>query len=196
MVAYPDVLTSVTILNPFTSENEFKTIVTTFDNLGNQTTKQKWLYPKRNVTLTYLTSGQSTFRTLWQFYNARAGKYGTFSFFYPYSDVYIGEYIGTGDGTTTTWNLPVKTGSSYTVYIDGSSVSGGGVDYTYTSGGGGDGEDLIAFTVAPNSGTRLTMDFTGILKIRANFADDILSWDNLLTRIFTTGIKLKGKLNA
>lgn len=196
MVAFPDLLTSVPAQEPYKTSLAFKTLVAAFDNQGETTSKQKWLYPKRTVTLQYKEDGLAYARTIWQFYQARKGRHEAFSFFCPISDIYVGEYVGTGDGASTIWNLPVKTGSSYTVYLDGAALTGGGTDYTFGAAAGADGEDKITFTVAPSDGARITMDFTGFLKIRCNFAEDIMSWELFLSRIFTAGLKLQGRLNA
>jgi len=39
------------------------------------------------------------------------------------------------------------------------------------------------------------MDFTGVLKVRARFDEDVLSFEDFLNQIITTGVKIVGLLN-
>lgn len=194
MVAFPDLLTSVRALEPWSQSLLFKTLTSSFEN-ETESSKQKWLFPKRDISLRYKRDSLSQARTIWQFYQARKGKHEPFSLFAPISDTYVNEYVGTGDGSTTIWNLPVKNGSSIAIYVGGA-LQTLTTDYTISSGGGTDGEDKITFVVAPNAGEYLTADFTGTLKIRCKFAEDSMSWDTLKGKLFTAGLKLKGQLNA
>jgi hypothetical protein len=198
MAKYPE-FDSVGMINPVTVEIEHKTLLSRFEGLGKEKRRKKWLYPRRNLTFRYRLLQKADGETLWEFYIARGGTYEAFSCFVPEPKqtyrTYTGEYVGTGDGSTTIFNLPAKTSSSYTVYVDGNSQTGGGVDYTFSAGGGPDGEDKITFTAAPNDGVRITYDFTGVLKVRSRFAEDMQGFDFFFDRLVTTGIKLKGLLN-
>jgi len=195
MALYPAV-TSVPYVEPFSESILFKTLISQFDDLGEEKRKQKWLYPKRMLTLHYKNLSKSEALTLWQFYLARKGPHEAFSFFYPLSNTYTGEYVGTGDGSTTAFNLPCKTASSYTLYVDGVSQTGGGVDYTFDALGGADGADKVTFTAAPADGTRITWDFTGYLKVRARFFEDNMDFETFYDRLINSELKLQGLLNA
>lgn len=172
----------------------FRVLESEFDN-DVESRKLKSLYPRRDLTISYdqLTLAQA--RTLWQFYQARHGRFEAFSFFYPDSDTYAGEYVGTGDGSTLVFNLPSMLASSYTVYID-SIAQTAGSNYTFTSQGGADGADKVEFTTAPSIGQRITFSFTGYLKVRSRFAESYLDFEIFYNRLVTMGVGLKGFLNA
>lgn len=197
MAVYPSYST-INYVNPVTEDVIFKTLTSNFDNLGVQRTKRKWQFPKRNITIQYEYMSLTESRTLFDFYIARSGSYEAFVFFYQYSESYTGEYIGTGDGSTVIFNLPCKTSSGRTVYVDNNTQSEGatGADYAFTALGGTDGEDKIEFSVAPSNGSRIKIDFTGILKIRCRFAEDNMSLQTFYTRLKSGGVKLRGLLNT
>lgn len=194
MAAFPS-LSSAPAANPFHEEMEFKTLISQFDDLGEEKRKKKWLYPKRNITFQYNYITKAQGKTLWQFYLARGGSYEAFNVFYEFSDSYVDEYVGTGDGATTVFNLPAKTSSSYTLKVDGVDKEAGGVDYTFGSAGGTDGADKVTFESAPASGTRITWSFTGYLKVRARFTEDKYTWETFYDRLVVAGLPLKGLLN-
>jgi len=189
MAAYPD-YTSVSVEEPYHEEIQWKNLVSQFDDLGEEQRKQKWLYPKRNVTLRHAYITKAKARTIWNFYNARRGSYEAFNYFVPFADVYTSEYVGTGDGSSTSFNLPSKDLSTGTIYVDGSSGSG-----TIATGAGADGADKVTFNTAPADGTRITVSFTGRLKVHCRFEEDNLNFDQLYNDLVTIGIKLKGLLN-
>ena len=195
MAAYPDIVSSVPAHDPLKQSLVFKTMISNFDDLGEETRKRKWLYPKRNLELTYQNITKAQGQTLWLFYKARSGAYEAFNFFYAFSASYTDEYVGTGNGSTLIFNLPSKGASSYTLKVDGATQTAGGVDYTFASEGGTDGADKATFVVAPATGKRITWDFTGYLKVRARFAEDNLDWDTFYDRLVTSGLELKGLLN-
>lgn len=183
-------------------DQRFKTIISNFDDLGEEKRKRKWLFPKRDITLQYRYITKAQAKTLWDFYQNRYGPYGSFNFFHDGVEIntYDNEYIGTGDGSTTNYNMPCKAADTHTIYIDGAlqtdgaTVSGSG-NYSYTTTGGTDGADLISFVVAPNNGTRLTCDVYGYLKIHCRFDEEPMSQETLFRNLVSTGITLKGLLN-
>jgi len=195
MAAFPDIVSSVPALEPLNEMIEFKTLESNFDDLGEEKSRQKWLYPKRSFPLAYKGLAIADAQTLWEFFIARKGKHESFSFFYPFSRTYSGEYVGTGNGVTTVWNLPSKTASSYTLKLDGVSLSHG-TDWTFGSGTGADGADKATLVTAPNLGQRITFDFTGILKVRAKFAEDVFDFKTFYNLLATTGVKIRGLLNS
>ena len=197
MAAYPEILSGaggVAASYPFGDAIEFKTLISAFES-GAESRKQKRIYPRRNLSLVYKLMSTANAKTLWEFYLARKGRYEAFNFFYPESSDYDGEYVGTGDGSTTAFNLPSKTASAYVLYADGGELSGSGTDYTFSSAGGADGADLATMTVAPGAGTKLTWDFTGYLKIHCRFTDDIYNFEYFNYALYRSGLKLQGLLN-
>jgi hypothetical protein len=201
MAKFPEV-SEVGFKSPIGQSIRFKTLVSTFDELGEEKRRQKWLYPKRDIRLQYEWISKASAETLWEFYLARKGAYEGFNFFLPEPKAeypsYTGEYVGTGDGSTEVFYLPCKTSSSRTVYVAGTSQAEGS-DYDFTAGGGADGADKIDFSssgmVTPSAGERITIDFTGILKVHCRFAEDYQDFDTFWDRLVTMGILLKGLLN-
>lgn len=186
---------SITYGNPVIEEMQFRTLFSNFDNLGQERRKRKWLYCKRLITLQYTNITKAEGRTLFDFYIARSGAYDAFTFFKYEYETYTGEYVGTGDGSTVLFNLPCKNSSARTVYLDGAEQTVD-VDYTYSALGGTDGCDEITMDSAPASGERLTLDFTGYLKIKCRFKDDNLSFETFMNTYRTVGIQLQGLLNS
>ena len=182
--------------NPVIEEMQFKTLFSNFDNQGQERRKRKWLYPKRLITLQYSNISLTNGRTLFDFYIARSGSYDAFTFFKYESEIHTGEYVGTGDASETVMNLPCKTSSSETVYLDGVEQTGGGTHYTLGAGTGTDGADKITWEAAPASGERVTVDFTGYLKIKCRFKDDNMSFSTFMNTYRTVGIQLQGLLNS
>jgi hypothetical protein len=195
MTAFPDLLSSVRPINPFSESIEYRTLTSEYES-GAAVSKQKWLFPKRTLPLKYKSITTAKARTLWQFFISRKGKHLPFNVFLPWASEYLGEYIGTTNGTTTIYNLPSKTASGLTVYRAGAALTGGGVDYTFTATGGEDGADKLTLTAAGAAGQYLTCDFTGLLKVRCKFAEDIMSFETFYNRLVTSTLTLKGLLNA
>ncbi len=180
---------------PVTKSIQYKTTITQFSELGGEQRKRQWLYPRRNIKLTYNHITPSQAKTLWSFFMAHSGAYTSFSWIDSETNTYAGEYVATGDGATDTFSLPSKTATAYKVYLDGIEQTET-TNYTLTHGAGADGEDQVQFTVAPNDGARITYDFTGLLKVRCVFADDACDFDTFWYRLVTMGLNLRGLLNA
>lgn len=197
MVAFPEI-TAIPFGNPVIQQLQFKTLINGFNDLGQEQRKQKWLYPRRLITLRYNYISKTEVEDLFQFYIARSGAFQAFSFFYPsprgnnYS--YVHEYVGSGDGSETVFSLPSLYATSYTLYIEGTTQSEP-TDYSLSAAGGPDGEDKATFAIAPSDGERITFSFTGRLKIRARFADDKLNMQEFYDRLTNVGLKLQGLLN-
>jgi len=194
MAKFPEV-SSIAPDEPEKLQLQWKTLISQFDDLGEEKRKQKWLYPRRNITLQYTGHSKADGRTLWQFYLDRKGSHEAFNWFSGISNTYAGEYVGSGDGATVIFNLPAKNSSAYTVYKNGVEQSGGGVDYTFAAGAGADGADKITFAAAPDAGDRITYDFTGNLKVYCRFAEDYLDFETFWDRAVNIGLVLHGLLN-
>lgn len=152
-----------------------KVLFTNFDGLGKEQRKRKWLYPKRSFELSYSVITDVELLTLTQFYNDRDGSYNSFTFIFPstYSETYTNEYVGSGDGSTTIYNMPCVS-ESRTVYVDGNeqteaadATSSG--NYYILEAQGQDGVDSLHLNFTPTSSQRITCDFTGRLAARCRF---------------------------
>jgi len=193
MVAFPDILTDVGATWPFEEQLQFRTLVSEFES-GSETRRQKNLFVRRKITITYHGRSLEDIRALFQFFLDRHGAYEEFNLFLPRTQTYQDEYVGTGDGAQTIWNLPSKSAASYTLKLNGSPLSDG-VDYTFTAQGGADGADKVELVTPPAKGAHLTWDFTGRLKIHGRFADDVMSFQEFARLLYSTGITIQGLLN-
>lgn len=194
MAVYPDIDT-VPYASPVIQSPRWKTLVSEFES-GAETRKRKWLYPRRRIELRYANVPIGKAETLWEFYIARSGRFEAFSWFHRDTSIsYVGEYVGPGDGSTKVFNLPSKQASLRTLKVDGVSQTEG-VDWMFDSEGGADGADKATFNTAPPDGDRITFDFTGKLKVRCRFLEDIVSFDIFFNKLMTTGITLEGLLNS
>lgn len=191
MATFPE--SNPTPLYPLIIESEFNTLISDKDSGGEQR-RQKLMYPKYNVIVEYNPLPISDAKTIWGFYMARKGASEAF-YIYDFSSLpatsfnHSKEYCGTGDGTTTIFDIPGKSTSSRTVYVDN-------VDYTssvsFLTGGGTSNSDRIQFSSAPVAGGIITIDFTGFLRMRVRFLEDKMTREAFNYKLFQYGLKLKG----
>lgn len=191
MATFPE--TDPTPNYPLTIEPEFNTLISGFDGGGEQRRK-KLLYPKYNVVVKYEGVPIAEAKTLWEFYLARSGAYEAFYIYdlallLGHSFNHVGEYCGTGDGSTTIFDIPGRNTSSRTVYSDGVDVTS---DVSFLTGGGSSSSDRIEFNTAPTAGKIITIDFTGYLRMRVRFLEDKLPREIFIQNLYAYGIKLKG----
>jgi len=144
MATYPS---SPTPNYPVEIEPEWTTLVSVVDTGGEQR-KQKSLFPRYNVKLTYSTLTNTQLQTLWEFYQARKGAFEAFYFYDLIILTHNSEYIATGDGDTNIFDIPGKSTSSHTIYLNGSEQSEG-TNYDLLVGGGNSDSDRVRF-ISPN----------------------------------------------
>ena len=194
MALYPDIVNAAPAFDPFGQSQEFLTTISPYAGLG-EIRKQRWLFPKRHVSLQYKPpASKDDARLIWQFHLDRKGSFESFNFIYPFTDIFVGEYVGVGDSSQLIWNLPFKLGSGVVIKV-GSVVQTTPSNYVIDQEAGEDGADRLTFVTAPAEGALITADFTGYLKMRCRFAEDLLSWQLFLNRFFGAGIKLIGRPN-
>lgn len=168
----------------------FNTSITTISG-GEEKRRAKQTFPLYDIKISYDLLTLADARTIWQFYKNRQGSFGSFYFYLPYTDSYDVEYCGTGDGTTTAFDVPGKEIYSYTVY-DGGVAQTEGVDYTLSGAGGVEGAAQINFTAAPVTGNHITVDFAGYYRFKVRFADDNLPFEVFAQALIKMGINLVG----
>ena len=183
---------SILPIYPVTITPIWQTITSRFDGGGEQR-RQKQLYATYDVSLKFTALSGPDAQTLWAFYMARKGAAQAFWFYDPAPSIGIttthaGLYVGAGDGSTDIFDLPGKSTSARTIYLGGVEETG----LSYLTGGGDGNADRVDFTSAPAAGQIITVDFTGVLRIRARFAIDRLSRELFMTVLFNFGIQLKG----
>lgn len=175
---------------PLNIEPEWITLVRQVDTGGEQR-KQKSLFPKYNVTVQYDVLTQSEMQTLWDFYQARKGAYDAFYIFDLVAMNHDGQYAGTGDGATEIFDIPGRSTSAQSVYLDGL-LQTLTTDYVILTGGGESNADRIDFVSPPTAGAIVTVDFTGYLRMRVRFLNDKLPRELFSVLLFRYGIELKG----
>ncbi len=172
----------------------FNTSISTLSG-GQEKRRAKFTFPLYDLKVSYDLLTLANARTIWQFYKDRQGAFGTFYFYLPYIETFEGEYCGTGDGTTATFDAPGKLLTSYTVYAGGSTqIEGGANDYIIGGGGGVEGADQVIFMAGsePTSGDHVTIDFTGYYRFKVRFADDNLPYEVFAQKLIKLGIELAG----
>ena len=192
MSLFPEIA-SLKIGNPIVETIRFKTMKSNFDRFGEEQRKQKWLYHRRDIKITcpYVTKTEA--ELLFQFYIDRGGSYGAFYFNWPiaretpYS--FVKEYVGTGDGSETIFQLPSRYASSYTLYVDGTPTG-----FTFAGLGGSDGQDKCTLGAAASDGAAITFSFTGYLSSRFIFKDDNLTLEHFYDKLVNSGVELEGVL--
>ncbi len=96
-------------------------------------------------------------------------------------------------GIETDFSLPGRFVQNETVYHDSAPYSD--TDYTITQETGEDGADKIVFDDPVDAGFVLTIDFTGILRVKCRFMEDNLSYQDFYNVVSRVGLELKGLLN-
>lgn len=190
MAIYPEI--NPTPNYPLVIIPKWRTIVTPMES-GKEQRRAQWVYPKFDVTVTYTALVSSNVQNLYDFYMDRRGSYEAF---YVYdmalhksiSRSHDGLFVGNGDSTTLTFDLPGRSISAETIFLDGSSVSSS--TYAILTGGGESSADRVQFDAAPSTGQVITADFTGYLRIRARFADE-----NLPFELFEANLQRTGAIN-
>lgn len=182
MDVYPDIPIPI---YPLTVTPVWKTAIS---KNGTQR-RGRWLYAKYNVTVQYTRLDATGAKIIWAFYMARKGALGAFYIFDLYVYDHVGLYLATGDAATTIFDLPGKSTSARTLYVNGAETATG---FSYLSGGGDGSADRVEFTTAPALGAIITLDFTGYLRIKCRFENDKLDRVNFLRSLMRYGVELTG----
>lgn len=172
MATFPE--SSPAPVHPFEIMPRFRTLVSELDS-GNEQRRSKQEFPVYDVSAKYDKAlDKLSMDTLYAFYLARKGRYEGF-YIYDLADVhnqtttiYTDQYVGTGDGTTVTWDIPARSTSSQTLYVNG--VEDGTA--SFLSGGGESNSDRVTPSSVPALGDVLSVDFTGILRMYVRFELD------------------------
>lgn len=159
----------------YSSTDEYATIVAGPYMSGRTVVGKGREYPLYRARLAYARMAIADLQPVLTLFHDVRGRYGTFSFFdftghdaSPVGASWVKLYVGVGDGVTTGFDLPMKSSSSRTVYVNGSSTTA----FTFSAGGGTDGRDRITFTVAPTAGHLIELTATGRRAVYARFAED------------------------
>jgi hypothetical protein len=176
---------------PYDIKSAWKNIISDFDS-GKEQRRQKNLYAKYDVSLTYPPLSLANIQILWNFYQARRGTFEAFYFYTLEEAQWNNCFVGVGDGVTTTFDIPGKSTASLVIYSGGSIVAE--ALYSVGTGAGDVSSDNIVFVTAPGANSLITSDFYGYMRIRCRFAEE-LSRQNFTAVLYRTGVKLKGIAN-
>jgi uncharacterized protein (TIGR02217 family) len=143
-----------------------------------------------------LGNGYDELRTLMGFFLQQQGSFAAFLFNDPTDDSVTGQYLATGDASTTIFQL-YRTFGGFTepvvapnvvgaIYFNGVAQSPSGYSVNAANG-------LVTFTTAPGSGVTITADFTYYFLVR--FADDAAEFENFMYQLWSLKqIKLQSVL--
>lgn len=160
---------------------------------GTSTAFPNWSYPRYQFTLNYGFLGAGNINGLsntdWQtlagFYDQMLGGAALFQFNVPDDTSVTSQAFGTGNGTTTKFQL-VRTlgGATCPVYaILTSVIKDNGVTKTPVTDYTIDDYGMVTFVVAPVNTHALT--WTGTYNWYCRFDDDNVEFTNVMTRIWT-----------
>jgi uncharacterized protein (TIGR02217 family) len=135
--------------------------------------------------------GYDELRTLMGFFLQQQGSFQPFLFDDPSDDRASAQAIGTGDGSTTVFQLVRTMGAALpgggfaepitapntvaTIYFDGVRQSASGYSVDASTG-------LVNFSSPPPAGQLVTVDFTYYFRVR--FADDSSEFENFLYQLW------------
>ena len=156
-------------------------------------------YPLWTWTLTYtllrdkwdrrgpggLGAGYDELRTLAGFFLQQQGAFAPFLFDDPADDAVTGQPIGTGDASTSAFQLvrsmagfaePISAPNSVSaIYLNGVLQSPSGYSIDPATG-------LVTFVTPPPAGQAITADFTYWFRVR--FADDTAEFENFMYQLW------------
>lgn len=171
----------------------WKTLISDSIEDGEEQRRQRQLFPTYDVNITYLEMNITRMKTLWEFY---MDHHGALDVFYAYdlftSMDHTSQFVGLGDGSTDTFDLPGRTTSSRTVYVNGVEET----SLSYLTGGGSASSDRVEFASAVAEGAVITCDFTGYLRIKCRFLYDRLARETFYRQVYQYGVDLKGLKGA
>lgn len=153
---------------------------------------QRYQYPlyEFDLEIPYLTQSDSD--TLIGFYNQQGGPFQPFYFSADNDNSVTAQAFGTGDGTTTQFQLTKANGSYWNEPIAG--VQGTPTIYvngTHTTPSSISPSGLVTFSSAPASGAALT--WTGQYYYLLRFKDDQIETTQTLSQIYeATTLTLRG----
>ena len=192
MATWPE--SNPTPIYPLNIIPRFDTIISQFDAGGEQRRSRRD-FPVFDVIVSYRGITSAEANTLYTFFLERKGRYEAFVIYdlallENISQTHTKLYVGTGDGSTDIFDIPGRSTSSRTLYVN-DSVQGSG--FSYLTGGGDGNSDRVDFTSPPAAGNVITITFTGFLRCRVRFESDNLDKALFMKNLYAyNGIKLAG----
>ena len=183
MATYP--MTSPDPEYPLRISPVYRTIISEMD-AGTEQRRAKWLFPRYDAFVSYNVLTAAEMDTLWRFFIARRGRWGSFYLVDTALIDHDGLYVGVGDASSLTWDLPGVDTGSVKIYLDGveKTVT---THYTLAAGGGEADADRVTFTSAPAAAAVITCDFTGYLRCHVRFDLDRLDRELFTAELYRLG---------
>lgn len=176
---------------PLSLSTEWKTRKTDFETGAKEQRRQVWTFPRRSLDLKFTPLTQAKLDTLWNFFNQQKGSFEPFWYFLPTKNSdgawhsYTGEYVGKGNGSSVIFELPGRSTTSQTAYVNGAVTAG-----TVLGGSGDAGVDRIQFAAAPANGATITVNFTGQLRLRSRFGEDKMTRELFEWALYSVGLQV------
>jgi uncharacterized protein (TIGR02217 family) len=157
---------------------------------GRERRRQVWSYPRWRFQVGYEflrdTPTKDEIHQLWVYFNTSAGMYAEFGYLDPYDNAAVDMPFGTGNGSTTQFQLSRTTtsgGLSFTepmfAFVGNPIIYKAGVVQTaYTISNG-----LVTFTTAPANGAALT--WTGQYMFLCRFEEDSISPKQMMSQFWS-----------
>ena len=166
---------------------------------GKETRIALWTYPRHQWDLSFDFLRQGTvhgsayteFSQLAGFFNQRQGSFDTFLYTDSDDSTITGQAIGTGNASTTDFQLvrafggfvePILAPNTVTAVKLNGVTKTPGTDYSISSWGSAT-PGVVTFTTPPGSGVAVTADFTYYWPVR--FLDDQLSFSNFMKALYS-----------
>ena len=128
-------------------------------------------------------------KSIYDFYNAQKGPLTSFKFFFPEISHHFDEYAGYAQDGQTTLIMPSMGGVNVILKQDGVIVSE--VNYIFTPYAGPDGEDRVTLAYGAPEGAKYTLDFTGVLKLKARFDEAPIVFNEVKAAFSSLTVVLK-----
>ena len=192
---------------PYNVTDTFRTISSPEYDAGKMVYRSARNYPLFSASLTYGDHSLWTDLTgLYDFFVSCKGSAIAFDFidFNGWDRTPVGIqwpklYVGVGTGSTTTFDLPMKSSTSAYLYVNGTDVtankwvSGGfsGSQWKFLSGTGSNGRDQIQFATAPTIGQIIEWKAVGQRVVQAHFTTDNISVSAFSSLLASTGLAIK-----
>ena len=194
MAIFPQ-YSSIGYANPLVKTLRTKTLISNYETDGEEKRRRKWLMHKWDISLSYRYITKAEARTIWQFFKDHAGQGTAFNFYEGHADTYTKEYVGTANGSTTTYNLSFKSGVSIVIYQNSSTVSS--ASYSIDSSGASGAQRIVfSSALSASSGAYIRADFNGLLKVHGRFMDETMSFETMYNRLVNMGLEIRGLANA
>ena len=151
MFILPDV-----IGQDYETQRMYKSLRSGYETAGDQSAPETGINIVWAYRLGWQFLSETTAEQLLQAWEILGGSTNQIQWFEWISQPWVNAYVAMGNGSTTTFDLPLKGGSAVTMKVAGVTATG-----TFQAGAGTSGADRFVFSTAPANAALITGDFTG-----------------------------------